>query len=167
MPTPSAHQAGIRPLFPPSGPCLALALAAQPCENPLSRGCGELGATCHANFEPPVGGRQEEGGDVVGVRVFKELLLEPGLVPGGRMGRVRGNNLGPCSPRDFPHLQRGLPGPQQPPDMPPLPPYGCHSFLELLPSSLLLIQTCQRCHLLQTLVFTPRPVLLCRASLLQ
>lgn len=44
------------------------------------------GDTCHADFQPPVGCREEEGGNVIGVRVLQELLLEPGLIPGGRAG---------------------------------------------------------------------------------
>lgn len=42
----------------------------------------------HADLQPTVGGREEEGSDVVGVSELQQPLSEPGLVPAGRRRRI-------------------------------------------------------------------------------
>lgn len=94
------------PLFLAPGQILALDPHAY--QSPVSWGLGRTGGTCHADFQPSVGCREEEGGNVVGVGVFKELLLEPALVSGGRTR----SSVGHVAPETLPA-----------PDMPSLPPY--------------------------------------------
>lgn len=43
----------------------------------------------HADLQPAVGGCEEEGRDVVGIRELQQPLPEPGLVPEGRHRRIK------------------------------------------------------------------------------